>query len=50
MVKVRSGVNDAGRNFTVSTLFPLSFEQLIQMHASQTGEPNRILDGKILGD
>jgi hypothetical protein len=44
MMKVGSEVNDEGRNLKIITLFPVSWKQLIQMHAAQTGEPNRILD------
>jgi hypothetical protein len=40
MMKVGSEVNDEGRNFKISALFPVSLEQLIQMHAAKTGEPN----------
>jgi hypothetical protein len=40
MMKMGSEVNEKGRNFKISTLFPVSLEQLIQVHAAQTGEPN----------
>jgi hypothetical protein len=41
-MKVGSKVNDEGRILKINTLFPVSLEQLIQVHAAETGWKNSL--------